>query len=198
MFDLSSADDEQIETAFLRVLPEFRKRKRRLELEESLSKFFREAWPHFDPAPYTHGWHIDAIAEHLEAVTRGQIRKLLINVPPRHTKTLLVSVAWPAWIWARHVTGPLSGPQVKFLCLSYGDQLALDNATVMRRLLDSEWYRGYWGDWVKVASDQDAKNKFDTTAGGSRISSSFGGSVLGRGGDIRIIDDPHKVGQGRN
>ena len=70
-------------------------------LEGSLIEFFRAAWPEFDPAPYVHGWHLEAIAEHLEAVSYGKIRKLLINVPPRHAKTLLSSVAWQDWTWAK-------------------------------------------------------------------------------------------------
>lgn len=167
----------------------------REELEASLIDFFEAAWPHMDPAPYVGGWHLEAIAEHLQAVAEGQIKKLLINVPPRHSKTLITSVAFPAWIWARKPDPdfPLIGPQVKFMCLSYGDQLAMDNATLARRLVASEWYQKLWGDRVKIQADQDAKNKFDTSAGGTRISSSFGGGVLGRGGDIKILDDPHKV-----
>ena len=164
-------------------------------LEASLIEFFQAAWPEFDPAPYVHGWHLDAIAEHLEAVSYGQIRKLLINVPPRHSKTLLASVAWPAWLWAKEADPqfPLIGAQAKFLCLSYSDPLALDSAISMRRLVQGDWYRQRWGKRVQITGDQEAKSKFDTTAGGSRISSSFGGTVTGRGGDIKIIDDPHKA-----
>lgn len=164
-------------------------------LETSFIEFFQAAWPQIDPAPFQLNWHHEAIAEHLEAVAYGQIRKLLINVPPRHTKTLLASVAFPAWLWCKEPDDeyPLIGPQAKFLCLSYSDQLAMDNATLAHRLIISEWYQKRWGHRVKIAKDQDAKNKFDTQAGGTRISASFGGSVLGRGGDIRILDDPHKA-----
>lgn len=166
-------------------------------LENNLIEFFAAAWPFIDPAPYMPNWHLDAIAAHLEAVSRGEIRKLLVNIPPRHAKTLLVGVAWPAWTWIQRSDPefPLTGPQVKFLCLSYGDQLSIDTATTARRLVQSAWFQERWGHRVRLASDQEAKSKFDTTAGGSRISASFGGSVLGRGGDIRIIDDPHKVSE---
>jgi len=164
-------------------------------LEASLIEFHKAAWPVFDPAPYVHGWHLDAIAEHLEAVSRGEIRKLLINIPPRHSKTLLASISWPAWIWAKQKQegNPLVGPQTKFLCLSYGDTLALDSAILMRRLVLSPWYQERWGKRVQLTGDQEAKSKFDTTAGGTRISASFDGTVTGRGGDIKIIDDPHKA-----
>jgi hypothetical protein len=69
--------------------------------EGSLIEFFAAAWPQFDPAPVKINWHHELIAEHLEAVTRGEIRKLLISVPPRCSKTSLVNVCWPAWIWPR-------------------------------------------------------------------------------------------------
>ena len=166
-------------------------------LEDSLIDFHKAAWEHFDPAPYVHGRHLDAIAEHLEAVAYGEIRKLLINVAPRHSKSLLISVSFPAWLWAREREPeyPLIGPQVKLLCLSYGDDLALDLAIIHRRLVLSDWYQERWGSRVKLCADQEAKSKFDTTAGGTRISASFRGGVTGRGGDIKIIDDPIKAGE---
>lgn len=148
-----------------------------------------------DPGPFARNWHHDAIAEHLEAVSYGDIRRLWINIAPRHTKTLLCSVAWQVWAWIKKPDAdyPLIGPQVKFMCLSYSDMLVMDNATIARRLIYSEWFQQRWGHRVMITEDQDNKARFDTTAGGSRISASFGGTVTGRGGDIRIIDDPHKV-----
>lgn len=162
-------------------------------LEGSLIEFFQAAWPEIDPSPFALNWHLSAIAEHLEAVSRGEIRKLIINIPPRHSKTLLCGVAWQAWTWAQNHEPefPLMGPQAKFLYLSYGDQLSLDTATTARRLIQSEWYQKRWP--IKLRQDQEAKAKFDNYNGGTRISASFGGQVLGRGGDIKIIDDPHKL-----
>lgn len=176
-------------------LTEIKREIERRQCEKSLADFFAHAWSEFDPAPYVDGWHIHAVAEHLEAVASGEIRKLVINEPPRHSKSLLVSVAFPVWLWSQEPDPeyPLVGPQVKFLCLSFSEQLALDLSTLSRRLVQSDWYRERWGDRVQIASDQDNKSKYDTTAGGTRISSSFGGTITGRGGDIRIIDDPHKM-----
>jgi hypothetical protein len=79
------------------------------------------------------------------------------------------------------------------LRLSYSDTLAMDNAVLGRRLIESDWFQERWGDRVQMTADQDAKSKFDTTAGGSRISGSFKGTVTGRGGGIRLYDDPHKM-----
>ena len=163
-------------------------------LESSLIEFYKDAWEVIDPAPYVHGWHLEAIAEHLEAVSRGELRKLLITMPPRHSKSILTSVVWPAWTWCKeHEDGfPLIGPQTKFLALSYSDTLTLDLALLQRRLVMSDWYQSRWGDRVQLTVDQEAKSKFDTSAGGTRISVSFQGTVTGRGGDIKIIDDPIK------
>lgn len=161
--------------------------------QRSLLTFFERAWREIDPAPLKVNWHHEAIAAHLEAVTRGEIRRLLINVPPRTSKTILVNVCYPAWTWTRPPKSPLSGPQVQFMCISYGQQLSAEIATLARRLITSEWYQGLWGETVKLLDDQGRIVNFGTTAGGVRIATSMGGSTLGRGGDIRIIDDPVSV-----
>ena len=85
----------------------------------SLREFIGLAWSVVEPStPFVPGFHIDAIVEHLEAVSRGQIRCLLINVPPRHMKSLLVSVFWPAWEWIQH-------PERRWRYSSYAAQLSI-------------------------------------------------------------------------
>src|SRR5690242_15820432 len=93
----------------------------RVNAEESLYEFFRQGWRYIDPAPFMDGWSMQAVAEHCEAVIRGHIRKLLINIPPRMSKSSLVSVALPAWTWAQSERewGPNSGPHVQFMAASY-------------------------------------------------------------------------------
>lgn len=177
------------------ALREQRLRLEATELQASYIDFFEAAWPEIDPAPFQRNWHHDAVAEHLEQVAYGHIRKLLINLPPRFTKSLLVSVAFPAWVWAQMADPdyPIIGPAAKFLCLSYSTDLVFDMAVKHNRLIKSQWYQDRWGKRVTLAKDADAKGLFETTAGGSRISSSIGGTVTGRGGDYKIIDDPHNV-----
>ena len=85
-------------------------------LEASFSEFVREAWPAIDPAPFQPCWAIDALCEHLQAVSEGQIRHLLVNYPPRCAKTTIASITYPAWTWAQFETSFLTGPQVRFLC----------------------------------------------------------------------------------
>src|ERR1700756_5811719 len=95
----------------------------------SLGEFVRQAWPIVEPStPFVPGFHIDAIGGHLEAVTRGQIRNLLINVPPRHMKSLLVAVFWPAWEWIRY-------PERRWVYSSYAPPLRLPASLQSPRLL---------------------------------------------------------------
>lgn len=161
--------------------------------ENNFGEFFRGAWSQVDSAPYQQSWAIDAVVDHLEAVTLGHIPRLLINIPPRTGKTSAASVAWNAWIWSRSETNFLSGPQVKFLSGSYNSNLSLQNSNKTRRLLLSPWYQKYWGDRFHLRLDQNTKSQFDNTSGGSRIATSVRGSLLGLGGDVICVDDPHNT-----
>lgn len=164
-------------------------------LEASLIDFVEAAWPSLDPAPYMSCWAIDALCEHLQAVTEGQISRLLVNYPPRCAKTNVASICYMAWTWARREISYLSGPQVRFLTGSYNDDLAMLNAMRHRRLLLSPWYQQRWGQRFRIQGDQNTKTQFDTSEGGSRLSTSARGSLLGLGGDIICIDDPHNTKQ---
>src|SRR5215475_5000965 len=94
--------------------------------EQSLLKFVEKSWENIDPSSFVPSRHLEAIAEHLQAVTDGHIRRLIVNIPPRSSKSSMVSIAWPAWTWAQPQKGPLSGPQVQFLSSSYAYNLSLD------------------------------------------------------------------------
>ena len=158
--------------------------------ERSLSDFIRLGWPYIDPADYIGNWHIDAISEHLEGVSNGHIRNLIINMPPRHMKSLSVSVAWPAWTWAQEKRSPLTGPSVGFLTSCYAQSLSVRDSVKCRRLIESPWYQKRWGDRFTLASDQNTKIRWENNHGGYRIASSVDGTGTGEGGDVVIIDDP--------
>jgi predicted phage terminase large subunit-like protein len=162
-------------------------------LEASLIDFVEAAWPALDPAEYQSCWAIDALCEHLQALSEGQIRNLLVNISPRTGKTTIASVCFPAWLWAQSARTFLKGPQVRFLCGSYNHDLSLNNSNMTRRLILSPWYQSLWGHRFKFRDDQNTKTKFDTSAGGSRLATSVGGSLLGIGGDVLIVDDPHNT-----
>ena len=167
--------------------PDIRAKVEREYATRRLREFVRQAWHVVEPStPLVPGFHIDAITDHLEAVTRGEIRNLLINVPPRHMKSLLVSVFWPAWEWIQH-------PERRWLYSSYGAHLSIRDSVKCRRLIESPWYRARWGHVFSLTGDQNAKMRFDNTRSGYRLSTSVGGSVTGEGGDRIICDDPHKV-----
>jgi len=153
--------------------------------EESLYAYVQLAWPIVEPGtPFQDNWHIQAICEHLEAVSRGEIRNLLINIPPRCMKSLLVSVFWPTWEW-------IHNPAKRWLFASYAQSLSMRDSLKCRRIIESDWYRFFWGDRYKLTSDQNQKGRFENDKTGYRMATSVGGSATGEGGDITVIDDPH-------
>lgn len=162
--------------------------------EESLADFTRIGWPYIDPADFIGNWHIDAMSEHLEAVAAGQLLRLIINIPPRHMKSLMVSVAFPPWIWAQRKRSPLTGPSVGFLSTSYAQTLSVRDNLKSRRVIESPWYQRGWGDRFRLTSDQNTKIRFENDRGGYRIASSVDGFGTGDGGDIVTIDDAISAG----
>lgn len=152
----------------------------------SLAEFVRGAWDVLEPGqPYVHGWHIDAVCEHLEAVTRGEILRLLVNIPPGTMKSLLCNVFWPAWEW-----GPLGLAHHRFIGASHEEGLATRDNMKMRRLVQSEWFQERWP--TPLTGDQNAKTYFENTATGWRQSCPVK-SMTGKRGDRVIWDDPHSV-----
>ncbi len=184
-----------------RVAEKLLKDVRKEQAIRSLAAFHKQAWGVFDPAQYKHNWHIDCICEHLEAVTRGEIDRLLINMPPRHSKSSIVGVSWPAWVWTQEqlkkqdVVLPTCGPSAQFLYLSYAQSLSTRDNVKTRQLIESEWYQENWGDKFKFKPDQNLKTIFGNTENGYRMASSIGGVATGEGGSVIVLDDPHNVKQ---
>ena len=115
-----------------------------------LVNFVEQAWHVIEPAEeYKHNWHIDVICEHLEAVTRGEIKNLLINVPPGTMKSILVSVMWPAWEWTQN-------PALRYFGVSYDESLSIRDAMKCRDIITSEWYQRLW---PNVAIRKDINHK---------------------------------------
>lgn len=154
--------------------------------KRSLAQFVKQAWNVLEPGvPYIHGWHIDALAEHLEAVTAKQILRLLTNIPPGMMKSLMTSVFWPAWEW-----GPKNLGYKRFIGASHEQTLAIRDNTKMRRLITSEWYQSLWP--IVLKKDQNAKLKFENDKGGFRQACAVT-SMTGNRGDTVNWDDPHSV-----
>lgn len=155
-------------------------------MEESLSEFARGAWHVLEPVTLLKwGWALDAICDHLEAVTGGDIKRLLMNVPPGSMKSLLTGVFWPAWEW-----GPRHQPHLRYLSTAHKQDLAVRDNLKCRRLIQSEWYQSRWP--ITLTGDQNAKTKFENDKTGFREAMSFT-SMTGSRGDRVILDDPLSV-----
>lgn len=157
----------------------------------SLATFAQRAWHVLEPAtPLKWGWALDAICAHLEAVTRGDCLRLLMNVPPGTMKSLLTGVIWPAWEW-----GPQRKPEHRFLGTSHKQDLAVRDNLKCRRLIQSAWYQDRWP--LTLTGDQNAKTKFENAATGFREAMAFT-SMTGARGDRVILDDPLSVDDGNS
>lgn len=157
-----------------------------LSAAASLSSFVKAAWHILEPGQeYSHGWHIDAMCEHLEAVSTGDITRLLMNVPPGSMKSLLCGVFFPAYEW-----GPLRQPHLRYLGTSHKEALAIRDNLKCRRLIESDWFQERWP--TPLVKDQNAKGKFENTSTGFREAMAFT-SMTGSRGDRVILDDPLSV-----
>src|SRR5450759_456275 len=169
---------------------------------KTLVGFIRAAWchiPELSDKPYVHGWHIDMIALHLEAITSGKLlrmgkqNRLLANVPPSSMKSLLVSVFWPAWEWTQD-------PSLQYIATSYRADFCNRDTSRMRDLVSSEWYQMLWGKDHEVDGklvhgvEMDARgdSRISNTAGGWRKGVPFK-SLTGDKADRILLDDPHSL-----
>lgn len=155
-----------------------------------LADFIAQCWPMVEPdAELSWNWHLDELCSALEAVTRGEINRLIVNVPPGTAKSLTVSVFWPAWEWA-------SNAGLRYLTASYGAHLSIRDNLKLRDIVTSKWYRDSYG--LELSGDQNSKVRFDTTENGWRIATSVGGVGTGEHPDRIIIDDPLTADQARS
>jgi predicted phage terminase large subunit-like protein len=149
-----------------------------------LKAFVHVAWPILEPTtPLQWNWHLDLLCDHLTESRLGRCRRLIINVPPRSMKSLLCTVFYPVWRWCIE-------PQRRFMFVSYSDELSTDHSLFRRNVLNSEMYRGGWGQVVKFSKDQNLKTQYENTRRGVMFSTSITGSATGKGCDELIVDDP--------
>jgi predicted phage terminase large subunit-like protein len=157
--------------------------------EGNLIDFVDYMWPVVEPAiPFVKGWPLSAIADHLQAVTRGQIRRLLINVPPGFSKSTLVNVMWPAWEW-----GPQNRPWYRYVCAAYSNHLTERDNMKCRNVVMSERYQRLWGNRFRISNEQFTKVKFANDQTGWKLATSTGGIGVGERGDRFVIDDPNNT-----
>jgi len=147
--------------------------------------FLRRVFAELNPGvPYLDNWHIHMIIEALEELRIGDERRLAVAMPPRSLKSIILSVALPAWILGHD-------PTARLICASYGQELADKMAYDCRQVMQSDWYRRLFSG-TELASKRQALHNFETTAGGGRFSTSVDGVITGFGADYIILDDPMK------
>jgi predicted phage terminase large subunit-like protein len=137
------------------------------------------------PPKFVAGWHIDALAEHLQAVADGDMRRLLINIPPGTMKSVMACVLWPAWMWSRD-------PKLRFLFSSYSESFTRRDSRKAKHLISSEWYQALWPK-TRLASSPDTQMETHTTAGGERHGASTNSGVTGKHVHGIVEDDPLKL-----
>ena len=128
-------------------------------------------------------WHHDTISWELQQIEQGTNTRLIVNVPPRSLKSIIISVAWPAWLLGHN-------PSMRIVATSYSGELSAKLARDSRRVMESSWYRRVFPG--SQLSKRTAEHDFETVRGGGRFSTSVDGTLTGRGGDLIIIDDPMK------
>lgn len=163
------------------IQKEFDKR----ELENDLLKFLIWQFKKIKKEEFLENWHHRMIADALMKVYRGELRNLIINIPPRYTKTELVIKSFVAWCYAKN-------PRCEFLHLSYSDDLALDNSSAIKDTINSEEFQYYWP--IGLKKDSTSKKKWKTEAGGIMGATATGGQVtgFGAGATNEVIDGEYQ------
>src|SRR3984893_6297358 len=152
-------------------------------LRRDFESFLRRCFMTLNPgAPYLPNWHITAITYQLERIRRGEINRLIINMPPRHLKSLTVSVAFPAFLLGHE-------PWHRIFAIIYGTELSSKHASDFRSIVESSWYRRAF---PAMRISRSLEDEVSTTVRGFRKATSVYGTLTGLGGDVFIIDDPQK------
>ena len=192
---------------FLGLAAEMRKRRAREEhktrgyrdengvWQGGLLSFVRYFWHILEPGTqFVDGWALEAVCEHLEAVTFGEVTKLLINVPPGFMKSLLTDVFWPAWEW-----GPMELPHIRYVAFSYSSMLTERDNIKFKDLIESPEYQELYGATAAKESDRivllraTGSRKVSNWKHGWKFATSVGGVGTGERGDRVILDDPHNI-----
>lgn len=158
--------------------------------ELSFYEFFKKAWHIIEPSiPLSTNWHhkylCDILQEEAQRINenRPKTKDIVINIPFRSTKSILVTVMFPVWTW-------IMNPKLRFITASYSADLSIEHATRSRDIITSDWFKDRWGDIFHIKKDQNLKARYENNFMGVRRATSVGGTVTGQGGDFLIVDDP--------
>lgn len=153
----------------------------RTDFHAFVQKVFETVSPN---ATYLDNWHIKLICSEISDMLTGKNRRLIINIPPRYMKSIICSVALPAFILGHN-------PKATVICVSYSDDLSLKFANDCRNVMESDWYKDMFPG-TRISKSRRSVADFETTKNGGRLSTSVGGTLTGRGADFIVIDDPIK------
>jgi hypothetical protein len=153
-------------------------------LRQDLPSFIAKCFATLEPGgSYLENWHILHIAHQLTRVSDGEIKRPIVNIPPRHLMSICITVAYTASVMGHD-------PSRRIIALSYGSELAEELARQFRTIVESDWYRAAFPRFrIKRAT----RGEIITTLHGSRYACGLDGSILGRGADLIVIDDPQKA-----
>ena len=146
--------------------------------EKRFIPFVKHVWPEF-----IDGKHHRQIAKKFEDIATGKIKRLIVNMPPRHTKSEFASYLFPAWMIGKN-------PKLKIIQTSHNSELATRFGRKMKNLVDDSLYQQVFHN-VQIATDSKASGRWETNHGGEYFAAGVGGAITGRGADLLIIDDPH-------
>ena len=170
---------------FAKLSPAGRRRYLELELARKFPAFMVKVFETVSQGDvFLPNWHLDAMTYAAELVIRGKTKRLITTVPPRHLKSIIFSVALPAF--------PLGqDPTKRVICVSYSNELAVKHANDFRVVINSDWYRRVFPR-TRVSAEKDNQNEIMTTARGYRLATSLNGTLTGRGANVIVLDDPQK------
>jgi predicted phage terminase large subunit-like protein len=181
---LRSQNDTGIAQTYRKVAQGRRESRHIQQRPKSFYEFVQMFWHITEPEILVLGKHLELVCKHLEAVSRGEIQTLVINIPPGYTKSVICSVMWCAWEWAE------INPSLRYLCSSHRDDLSIRDSLKVRRIIESAAYRKLYGHRFELEPDQNAKTRYENTAKGYRIVVPMT-SATGERVDRVILDDPN-------
>lgn len=160
---------------------------RRQKCEDDLYFFLQEAWKEVEGGkPFVGGWFTECLCQHMEELYYGRVKRLLVNCPPRSTKSLIISVLFPVWCWIKN-------PSEQIMTISYAEKLAKRDNVKSRRLIKSDWFQKRWGNRFQLSDDQDTKERVDNMQGGYRVVVGMDSGIVGEGSDCMLLDDANNT-----
>jgi len=178
VINYDNMNPEELETLKKKLLLRQKTFQLKTLAQTNFLKFVKQVWPEF-----VEGSHHIKIAEKFQALAEGKIKRLIVNMPPRHTKSEFASFLFPAWMMGRD-------PRLKIIQTTHTAELSYRFGRKVRNLMEENTFQDIFDD-IKLSQDSKAAGRWETNKGGEYFAAGVGGAITGRGADLLIIDDPH-------